>query len=281
MKSLRRLSVAVIGTTITALGVLTCNQAYAAGNILKIIPFFSLKWVVAKDENGNPIFNMKVALDGDKKPILDQNGNPVFNKIAKHELRVDPTGVDILAIGVDLSFDPNEIQVVTDLSGLSQPLKSAFGFYCDFSVNGSCPEFNDPFIPNGYGDPLPGSTSSLNIDNALGKFTLSYDFSDTPVTVTDDTNIFGFLFEPVVVGIVDGIYTLPPESVPFVQSPNSSQQFCITTETERTGLQCSISVPEPTSTLSLLALSTLGAASTLKRQIKSCKTSEKETTKVG
>ncbi len=40
-------------------------------------------------------------------------------------------------------------------------------------------------------------------------------------------------------------------------------------------------VPEPTSTLSLLALGTLGAASTLKRQLKSCKTSEKETTKVG
>ena len=40
-------------------------------------------------------------------------------------------------------------------------------------------------------------------------------------------------------------------------------------------------VPEPTSTLSLLALSTLGAASTLKRQLKSSKPSEKETTKVG
>ncbi|NCS77040.1 MAG: PEP-CTERM sorting domain-containing protein [Microcystis aeruginosa K13-07] len=40
-------------------------------------------------------------------------------------------------------------------------------------------------------------------------------------------------------------------------------------------------VPEPTSILSLLALGTLGAASTLKRQIKSSKPSEKETTKVG
>ncbi|MCU7246100.1 MAG: PEP-CTERM sorting domain-containing protein [Microcystis aeruginosa WS75] len=39
-------------------------------------------------------------------------------------------------------------------------------------------------------------------------------------------------------------------------------------------------VPEPTSTLSLLALGTLGAASTLKRQLKSSKSSEKETTKV-
>ncbi|WP_260441833.1 PEP-CTERM sorting domain-containing protein [Microcystis aeruginosa] len=41
------------------------------------------------------------------------------------------------------------------------------------------------------------------------------------------------------------------------------------------------SVPEPTSTLSLLALGTLGAASTLKRKLKSSQSTEKETTKVG
>lgn len=40
------------------------------------------------------------------------------------------------------------------------------------------------------------------------------------------------------------------------------------------------SVPEPSSILSLLAVGTLGAASTLKRQLKSSKSSEKETTKV-
>lgn len=41
------------------------------------------------------------------------------------------------------------------------------------------------------------------------------------------------------------------------------------------------SVPEPTSSLSLLALGTLGAASTLKRKLKLSKSPEKETTKVG
>ncbi|MDB9414606.1 matrixin family metalloprotease [Microcystis aeruginosa] len=40
------------------------------------------------------------------------------------------------------------------------------------------------------------------------------------------------------------------------------------------------SIPEPTSTLSLIALCTLGAASTLKRKLKSSKSSEKETTTV-
>ena len=43
----------------------------------------------------------------------------------------------------------------------------------------------------------------------------------------------------------------------------------------------SASVPEPTSTLSLLALGTLAAASTLKRKLKPSKSTEKETTKVG
>ncbi|CCI02534.1 PEP-CTERM sorting domain-containing protein [Microcystis aeruginosa] len=40
-------------------------------------------------------------------------------------------------------------------------------------------------------------------------------------------------------------------------------------------------VPEPTSTLSFLALGTLGAASTLKRKLKPSQSTEKETTKVG
>ncbi len=41
------------------------------------------------------------------------------------------------------------------------------------------------------------------------------------------------------------------------------------------------SVPEPTSTLSILALGTLGAASTLKRKLKPSQSIENETTKVG
>jgi hypothetical protein len=40
-------------------------------------------------------------------------------------------------------------------------------------------------------------------------------------------------------------------------------------------------VPEPTSTLSLLALGTLGAASTIKRKLKSSQSTEKETTEIG
>jgi hypothetical protein len=42
-----------------------------------------------------------------------------------------------------------------------------------------------------------------------------------------------------------------------------------------------LATPEPTSTLGFLALGTLGAASTLKRKLKSSQSTEKETTKVG
>ncbi len=48
-----------------------------------------------------------------------------------------------------------------------------------------------------------------------------------------------------------------------------------------TGSNAPTSVPEPTSTLSLLALGTLGAASTLKRKLKSSQSTEKETTEIG
>jgi hypothetical protein len=41
-----------------------------------------------------------------------------------------------------------------------------------------------------------------------------------------------------------------------------------------------ISIPEPTSTLSFLALGTLGAGATLKRKLKSSKSSEKDNTKI-
>jgi hypothetical protein len=46
-------------------------------------------------------------------------------------------------------------------------------------------------------------------------------------------------------------------------------------------VESGVAVPEPNSLLGLFALGTLGAASTLKRQLKPSKSSEKETTKVG
>jgi len=46
-------------------------------------------------------------------------------------------------------------------------------------------------------------------------------------------------------------------------------------------LNYSYPIPEPTSTIGLLAIGTLGAASTLKRKLKSSRSTQKETTRVG
>jgi hypothetical protein len=60
----------------------------------------------------------------------------------------------------------------------------------------------------------------------------------------------------------------------------STQPATFTWESVSLGVDANKIIPEPTSTLGILALGTLGAASTLKRQLKSSKSSEKETTKV-
>jgi hypothetical protein len=280
MNILQRLSIIV--TMVTAVGVLTSNEAQAAGGLLRFLALFSADPVPLLDGNGKPIFDEEVAHDKNGNVIRDAKGNPVKNKIAKYAYRWDPVGEEILKLGLDITYDPSKVKVVTDVSGASSPLESAFGFYCGFSTNGSCPKTGDPFMPDEFGDPLIGSTVDLDIDNVLGKLTLSYDFSSTPVTITEETNFFGFIWEPVVIGVVDGIFTLPSNELDvFVQHPESSKQFCITKRTEETGLQCSIPVPEPSSTLSFLALGTLGAASTLKHKLKPSKSTEKETRKVG
>ncbi|MFN9734283.1 MAG: PEP-CTERM sorting domain-containing protein, partial [Microcystis sp.] len=60
----------------------------------------------------------------------------------------------------------------------------------------------------------------------------------------------------------------------------STQPATFTWESVSLGVDANKIIPEPSSILSILALGTLGAASTLKRQLKSSKSTEKETTKV-
>jgi hypothetical protein len=64
-----------------------------------------------------------------------------------------------------------------------------------------------------------------------------------------------------------------------VEIPDSS--LSTLTMTNRATTQPPPPIPEPSAILSLLALGTLGAASTLKRKLKSSKSTEKEKTKVG
>ena len=69
----------------------------------------------------------------------------------------------------------------------------------------------------------------------------------------------------------------PPNSMP----PKKSEKFKFFNNDMAFKLLPRNRIPEPTSPLSLLALGTLGAASTLKRKLKPSQSTEKETTKVG
>jgi hypothetical protein len=215
--------------------------------------WFSSEQVPALDRDGHQIFDRIAATDAQGRPILGPDGRPQFVNVPKYLEVPDPLGDNILKLGFDFTFDPTKIQIVTDLSTASAPLPSTFGFLCDFSANGNCPQPGGPNLPAGYGDPLPGSTYSFLVDNTNGRVTLAYDFSSTPVTVLSDTNFFAFLWEPVVVGLGDanGNYSLPANfGDPFTQHPESPAQYCTTESTLTTGLQCTTiqpgsATPEP------------------------------------
>ncbi|TRV27138.1 MAG: PEP-CTERM sorting domain-containing protein [Microcystis flos-aquae Mf_WU_F_19750830_S460] len=80
---------------------------------------------------------------------------------------------------------------------------------------------------------------------------------------------------------------LPNDTNPFQQMtdpPMGSEQsifYKANGEIKVASAEIKKKVPEPTSTLSLLSLGILGAASTLKRKLKPSQSIEKETTKVG
>jgi hypothetical protein len=97
----------------------------------------------------------------------------------------------------------------------------------------------------------------------------------------------------------DGFHSLPKDIIPKSHPPHkdifSNEMFTFTKNTINFPLPDQdeietwsytlrgdhVATPESTSTLSLLALGTLGAASTFKRKLKRSKSTEKETTKVG
>ena len=211
---------------VTVLFLAIPTEARAVGLVLKIIPFFSFRRVVALDGQGNA--------------IRDVNGNPVFN------IYLDPTGVEIAKMGFDFTFDPTLVQVRTGTG--------TFGFLCGFSENGNCPEPNGPNIPTGFGNPLPNSSSFFNVDNSLGEVVFSYDFSNTPVTVLQDTNFFGFQ-----ISVIDPNRPLG-DFASFVQHPDRPTQFCTTASGEGCG-----SVPEP-ATLILLGSGLAGVGIKLSKR---------------
>ncbi|GBE73296.1 hypothetical protein myaer87_05230 [Microcystis aeruginosa NIES-87] len=88
--------------------------------------------------------------------------------------------------------------------------------------------------------------------------------------------------------IVPGLITQKTVGHEHNPAPNHRDLYSITLSPQyifvftgnHIGSDINISIPEPSTALSLLALGTLGAASTLKRKLKPSQLTEKETTKV-
>ncbi|MCZ8192639.1 MAG: PEP-CTERM sorting domain-containing protein [Microcystis sp. LE19-338.1B] len=114
--------------------------------------------------------------------------------------------------------------------------------------------------------------SSIDFDVPLANSPIVW--SDTFTLAPGDSISFSFdsLVEP------QDTYSLLTGSTFLADDPNNIAQFSIATNPTESPVSCT--VPEPTATLSFLVLGTLGFASTLKRQLKPSKSTEKELTKV-
>lgn len=186
---------------------------------------------VVRDNSGNVVFQDKTDIHGNPITVVEFDPPPV-NEVTK--------------IGFDISFDPSKMQILTD--------PSTYGFLCIFSLEGICPNSNEPAIyPVQNGSPLMGALWDFNVDNSLGRAIFAYDFSSTPVNLTTDTNFFAFQ-------VASLIGTNLSES-DIVQNSTSSQQYCKTTisDPEPFSNNCgepAEPVPEPTTIFgSFLALS--------------------------
>ena len=195
-------------------------------------------------------------------------------------LLLDPPGNNVSQIGFTMKYDTNKIRIDTN--------PSAF-FFCDFSDGGFCPpiETQTGVAELLEGDfplqgPRPGTVFTFTNNEDTGTLTLDYNLTANPADGTGDRNFFGFAldvltsFNAVEYFEQPGNYDIYFER--FSCTANGIADSCGSSNPVA-GINF-IKVPEPTSILSLLALGTLGAASTLKRQLKSSKSSEKETTKV-
>ena len=183
---------------------------------------------VVRDNSGQVVFQDKVDIDGKPVTVVEWDPPPV-NEVTK--------------IGFDISFDPDRVKILTD--------PSTYGFLCGFSLEGICPDSNDPAIyPVQNGSPLLGALWDFNVDNSSGRAIFAYDFSNTPVDLQTDTNFFAFQAVPLVGTNLSGS--------DFVQNSSSSQQYCKTTISDPGSFSnnCGEPVPEPTTIFgSVLALS--------------------------
>jgi hypothetical protein len=200
----------------------------------------------------------------------------------------DPEPVTIGGLNLSLAFDPNKFSFNPNLSG----------FLCDLSADGNsnCPISNSQlgtymaavgtdFLP--VSQPLPGSSVAITYDNLAGLVSLDYSLA-SPVNITQSQNFLALAFEfkkpfnatQILITNYDkqGDYDINVSNFQC-RSPDNQGVSCDGNPPVRGSSLTIVNVPEPTSTISLLALGTLGAASTLKRKLKPSTSSKKDDTK--
>ena len=197
---------------------------------------------------------------------------------------IDPIGDSIKDFSITMQYDPAMWTFRPDESG----------FMCQFSTGGYCLKaeasygtslIEKVFEPK-FGLPASGTANITYPTADTVSLTVTF---DTPVSAVEETNMYAFIFEPTASNPLDlnrplyaTYYDTVVSNATFVQT----KWTCTTDSGSRCGSNTPVrsgvitSIPEPTSTFGLLALGTLGAASTLKRKLKSSKSSEKETTTV-
>jgi len=279
--------------TFIAVAALTCFStwvpAYAA-----IIPVGTkIKW------ERNEINSEQTVPAGAKYKIIKEDGS-TFEGTTASEFTFrnkKKTSSSSIATVVVVVGDPlltiegyqslSDLTVTYDFTGLNAAIPEFTWYSVDVSYEGL---FSlDVDVPS---DPLSSpstitrfeydfsgySSLPIAIENSSGLAVTLGDFRVRTYSPTPLSSSVSFL------GLIEGIWevSLLEQLVTpnFQIAPDSaSDPQPILEVTDKDGTFKS--VPEPSSILSLLALGTLGAASTLKRQLKPSKSTEKETTKVG
>lgn len=128
-------------------------------------------------------------------------------------------------------------------------------------------------------DVIEGSFS-IKLDNPFidTSGTLLAEISNGILVTSQDSGIFDGLLPSV--GSIGSFSFLFPDINFSYDLPDFGKNVSFSIGTGVEG-SASAAIPEPSSILGLLALGTLGAASTLKRQLKHSKSTKKETTKIG
>jgi|LakMenEpi03Aug12_release.lakeMendotaPanAssembly.Ray.scaffolds.fasta_scaffold599575_1 hypothetical protein len=194
----------------------------------------------------------------------------------------DPPGNGITSISLSFQYD----------TAKWTPIIGSEGFFCSYTTAGNCPN-TSPGVGTSPIEPLPPidiqpglPIGYYTIDYGLGSVSLKVHF-DTPITSISEEVFFGMKMRPTF-DLTNKVITYSEEDVSSGYDYRVNSFTCTTLDginqcgsNNPTKVMIIKSVPEPTSTLSLLALGTLGAASTLKRKLKSSQSTEKETTKIG